>query len=231
MERIDGVSMLDDLVSHPWRLRAHAATLAELHDRLHQLEAPDGLLEPFGPGRALVHGDLHPGNVMLTPDGPLVIDWTNAAKGPPGADLAVMWLLTAAAEAPGSAWERGRAGRVPAGVPADVPGPGRPGRRGRRRSPPCSPAASRTRTCRRPSWRPWPRSWRSTGPDPTVGPTRRAGGGAGRRRARLLRCPRCSSTSDRCASRASSACSTSGRSSRASAAGSPWWRRRSRCTS
>ena len=80
MERIDGVSMLDDLVSHPWRLRGHAATLAELHDRLHQLDAPDGLPEPFGPGRALVHGDLHPGNVMLTLDGPLVIDWTNAAR-------------------------------------------------------------------------------------------------------------------------------------------------------
>jgi aminoglycoside phosphotransferase (APT) family kinase protein len=43
---------------------------------------------------------------MLTAAGPLVIDWTNAAKGPPGADLAIMWLLTAAAEAPGSAWER-----------------------------------------------------------------------------------------------------------------------------
>jgi len=106
MERIEGVSMLDDLASHPWRLRAHAATLAQLHDRLHQLEAPEGLPEPFGPGRALVHGDLHPGNVMLTSEGPLVIDWTNAAKGPPGADLAVMWLLTAAAEAPGSVWER-----------------------------------------------------------------------------------------------------------------------------
>jgi aminoglycoside phosphotransferase (APT) family kinase protein len=106
MERIDGTSMLDDLLAHPWRLRAHASTLAELHDRLHQLAAPDGLPEPFGPGRALVHGDLHPGNVMLTADGPVVIDWTNAARGPAGADLAVTWLLTAAADAPGSVVER-----------------------------------------------------------------------------------------------------------------------------
>lgn len=106
MERVEGVSMLDDLLTHPWRLRAHAATLAELHDRLHQLEAPEGVPEQFGPGRALLHGDLHPGNVMLTADGPLVIDWTNVAKGPPGADLAVMWLLTAAADAGGSAAER-----------------------------------------------------------------------------------------------------------------------------
>jgi aminoglycoside phosphotransferase (APT) family kinase protein len=106
MERVDGVSMLDDLLPHPWRLRRHAATLAALHDRLHQLDAPDGLPQPFGAGRALVHGDLHPGNVMLTSDGPIVIDWTNAARGPAGADLAVTWLLMAAAEAPGSAAER-----------------------------------------------------------------------------------------------------------------------------
>ncbi|MGZ4784141.1 MAG: phosphotransferase [Acidimicrobiales bacterium] len=106
MERIDGVSMLDDLLLHPWRLRAHAATLAGLHDRLHQLDAPDGLPEPFGPGRALVHGDLHPGNVMLTADGPVVIDWTNVARGPAGADLAVTWLLTASAAPSGSVVER-----------------------------------------------------------------------------------------------------------------------------
>jgi aminoglycoside phosphotransferase (APT) family kinase protein len=106
MERIEGVSMLDEVVSHPWRARRYAGVLADLHDRLHQLAAPDGLREPFGPGRALVHGDLHPGNVMLTADGPLVIDWTNAARGPGAADVAVSWLLMAAADAPGSPMER-----------------------------------------------------------------------------------------------------------------------------
>jgi aminoglycoside phosphotransferase (APT) family kinase protein len=106
MERIEGVSMLDDVISHPWRVHRYANLLADLHDRLHQLAAPDGLLEPFGPGRALVHGDLHPGNVMLTTDGPLVIDWTNAVRGPGGADVAVTWLLMAAADAPGSPLER-----------------------------------------------------------------------------------------------------------------------------
>jgi aminoglycoside phosphotransferase (APT) family kinase protein len=106
MERIEGVNMLDDILAHPWRLRSHAALLGDLHTRLHRLPVPDGLAEPFGPGDALVHGDLHPGNVMLTTDGPLVIDWTNAVRGPPGADVAVTWLLMAAADPPSSSFER-----------------------------------------------------------------------------------------------------------------------------
>lgn len=34
MGRVDGVTMLDDLGDHPWRLRRHAHTLADLHTRL-----------------------------------------------------------------------------------------------------------------------------------------------------------------------------------------------------
>lgn len=97
MGRVEGVSMLDDLVAHPWRVRSHATLLADLHGWLHRLPAPPDLRQPFGPGTALLHGDLHPGNVLLSPDGPMVIDWTNAAAGPPGADVAVSWLLMAGA--------------------------------------------------------------------------------------------------------------------------------------
>jgi aminoglycoside phosphotransferase (APT) family kinase protein len=106
MERIEGVNMLDDILAHPWRVRSHATLLADLHGWLHRLPVPDGLATPFGPGDALVHGDLHPGNVMLTAAGPLVIDWTNAARGPSGADLAVTWLLMAGADPPSSPLER-----------------------------------------------------------------------------------------------------------------------------
>jgi aminoglycoside phosphotransferase (APT) family kinase protein len=97
MARVEGVSMLDDLLAHPWRVRAHATLLADLHGWLHRLPAPDHLPRPFGPGTALVHGDLHPGNVLLSPEGPMVIDWTNAAAGPVGADLALTWLLVSGA--------------------------------------------------------------------------------------------------------------------------------------
>jgi Phosphotransferase enzyme family len=45
-----------------------------------------------------VHLDLHPGNVMLTAGGPVVIDWTNAAAGPAGADVAMAGLIMASSD-------------------------------------------------------------------------------------------------------------------------------------
>ncbi|HEX5298781.1 MAG TPA: phosphotransferase [Streptosporangiaceae bacterium] len=81
MERLAGPTMLDDLGRRPWRAARHARLLAELHDRLHQIAAPAGLRHPAGPGDRVVHLDLHPANVMLTPGGPAVIDWSNAGAG------------------------------------------------------------------------------------------------------------------------------------------------------
>jgi aminoglycoside phosphotransferase (APT) family kinase protein len=110
MERIEGPSMLDELMMHPWRLRAQATLLADLHGWLHRLVVPvelRGLLDqPYGPGPTPLHLDLHPGNVMLGPDGPVVIDWSNAAVGPGAADVAEAWLLMGAAGVPGSAIDR-----------------------------------------------------------------------------------------------------------------------------
>ena len=54
----------------------------------------------------MLHGDLHPANVLLSPDGPVVIDWTNAVQGPPGADVALSWLLMAGAHVEMSPIER-----------------------------------------------------------------------------------------------------------------------------
>ena len=45
---------------------------------------------------------------MLTGDGPVVIDWTRAAVGPAGADVATTWLLMGAAEVPGSRLDRAK---------------------------------------------------------------------------------------------------------------------------
>ncbi len=84
MERLHGRDMLADLTSRPWRTARYGRVLAALHDQLHQIAAPEGLRRPFGTGDRIVHLDLHPGNVMLTADGPVVIDWTNAATGRPG---------------------------------------------------------------------------------------------------------------------------------------------------
>ena len=38
------------------------------------------------PWDGLCHGDLHPGNVILTSDGPRLVDWTFAVRAPPALD-------------------------------------------------------------------------------------------------------------------------------------------------
>jgi len=104
MERLDGTDMLADLGSRPWRARRHARTLARLHDRLHEIDAPPGLPGLFGPGNRVLHLDLHPGNVMLTARGPVVIDWTNARAGAPAADVAMAYLIMASSDVDDAPW-------------------------------------------------------------------------------------------------------------------------------
>jgi aminoglycoside phosphotransferase (APT) family kinase protein len=91
MERLDGPTMLDDLVEHPAKVLFHARTLARLQRGLAEVAAPTWMLAPgVEPGHdSVLHLDLHPGNVMLTGAGPVIIDWTNAAGGPPGFDAAL----------------------------------------------------------------------------------------------------------------------------------------------
>jgi Ser/Thr protein kinase RdoA (MazF antagonist) len=62
------------------------------------ITAPPGLPEPFGPGDRVLHLDLHPGNIMMTSRGPVVIDWSNQAAGPAGADVAIAYLIMACSE-------------------------------------------------------------------------------------------------------------------------------------
>src|SRR5579863_337984 len=94
MERLEGPDMLAGLAGRPWRVASYARVLAGLHDRLHRLAAPAGLPRLFGVGDRV----LHPGNVMLTADGPVVIDWSNACAGPPGADVAMTIVIMASSD-------------------------------------------------------------------------------------------------------------------------------------
>lgn len=104
LDRVAGPTMLEDLTRRPWRMAAHARTLADLHHRLHAIAAPaDMAAFPPLEGDAVIHLDLHPGNVLLATDGPVVIDWTNARRGPGPADVALTWIILAAMEADGSA--------------------------------------------------------------------------------------------------------------------------------
>jgi aminoglycoside phosphotransferase (APT) family kinase protein len=97
MDRVDGPTMLADLSRAPWRLWRHADLLAELMQRLHQIPVVGG---------QVLHIDLHPGNVILSKDGPVVIDWTGARIGPWAWDVGMTWLIVATSVPDGSPWDR-----------------------------------------------------------------------------------------------------------------------------
>jgi aminoglycoside phosphotransferase (APT) family kinase protein len=106
MERVDGTTLVDAAGNRPWRVPALGRTLAELHDRLHRVEAPPIVRRRLGQGSSLLHMDLHPLNVLVGPDGPVVIDWINVAVGDPGYDVAYAWMVMAVADLPRRGIER-----------------------------------------------------------------------------------------------------------------------------
>jgi Phosphotransferase enzyme family len=114
MARAPGPTLLEVLTRRPWTLRSQARLLARLHALVHAVPVLGWLRAPFGPGPALLHMDLHPSNVILTPDGPRLIDWQGAAQGPAEADLAMTWVLVASGEVTGPLAQRavGRAGQA-----------------------------------------------------------------------------------------------------------------------
>lgn len=119
-ERIDGSSMLDVIFAQPARYEKHALQLAELHAEVlrtsgdgdlptvkdalaeridrsglpvaSRVAAKDALLL-LPDGSSVLHGDFHPGNVLLTQEGPVTIDWADASLGAPAADVARSLLL------------------------------------------------------------------------------------------------------------------------------------------
>lgn len=126
-ERIEGPSMLALITRQPWRLPELARQLAELHADIHRqsgagliplrssLEemivqaetlpqlAKEAVLNALGhlpDGAAVCHGDYHPGQVMLTARGPMLLDWMTARQGDPAADVARTRMLFTFADVP-----------------------------------------------------------------------------------------------------------------------------------
>lgn len=120
-ERVRGDSLWDLMVDSPGDARSLARELAAVHKHIMSSGLPDvveGLTERMlskiaaveqlsqaereeakhavarlPRGAALLHGDLHPGNVLMSPRGPVVIDWFDAAIGHPMADVVRSSLL------------------------------------------------------------------------------------------------------------------------------------------
>src|SRR5688500_1983948 len=127
MERLDGEDLLFELGRRPWRLPDIAKALGHLHAALHSVQAPAELppvhdlvrhqlasplvpdavralaldrLETLPAGDRLGHFDFHPANVLPAGDGYKVIDWPNAARADPAADVARTSMILLAASAP-----------------------------------------------------------------------------------------------------------------------------------
>ncbi|WP_410098609.1 phosphotransferase [Streptomyces sp. STR69] len=88
MERLTGPTMVEALVAGSIDAREVGTVLAAL---LRQLHAIPGRR----PGTRVLHLDLHPENVMLTPAGPHVIDWGTTEDGDPGLDWGLSAIILA----------------------------------------------------------------------------------------------------------------------------------------
>lgn len=120
-DRIDGPTMWQQMLDEPDRVVELADELASCHRRILAAGPPNGVdglvdrmvrkigevsavseddraeaistVRSMPKGAALLHGDLHPGNVLMTSDGPIAIDWFDASVGHPVADVIRSSLL------------------------------------------------------------------------------------------------------------------------------------------
>lgn len=114
-QRVEGSTMLASLWQKVWRFPQFSRQMAALHAEMHARQA-QGLepaherlagkiaaVEAFTPAEKkalqtrlfrlpreekLLHGDFHPDNILMTPNGPVIIDWIDATVGHPLADVA-----------------------------------------------------------------------------------------------------------------------------------------------
>jgi Ser/Thr protein kinase RdoA (MazF antagonist) len=128
MERVEGDDLLALLGRRPLTVLAVGRALARAHLALHEPTAPGelpelhdllreriiqaetlrddlraralALLDELPRGDRICHGDLHPGNMLGSTADPVVIDWGDASRGDPTADVARSELLLRMGELP-----------------------------------------------------------------------------------------------------------------------------------
>jgi Ser/Thr protein kinase RdoA (MazF antagonist) len=115
-EHVRGESMWQRIVDTPARSAELGTLLGDVHEALFQLVPPVtlpsqhdrlaakirraaatidpvcadalGLLPAVRGGARLCHGDLHPSNIVMSPDGPVIVDWFDSSRGDPVGDVA-----------------------------------------------------------------------------------------------------------------------------------------------
>jgi aminoglycoside phosphotransferase (APT) family kinase protein len=118
--RIEGPVMVDIIRKRPWQVFEMMRLLAELQVRVQRCRAP-GLpslserlqhvigraphldaadkthilqaLQMLPGGESVCHFDLHVEQVLLSPEGPVLLDWMNTCQGNPAADAARTFLI------------------------------------------------------------------------------------------------------------------------------------------
>ncbi len=114
-EQVTGPSMWQRMMERPSDVDALIGELVDLQRAVHDATIPDGLpslvertrakvadvaefddadrvraavlLREVPTGASVLHGDLHPGNVLLGADGPVLIDWFDASVGHRAGDI------------------------------------------------------------------------------------------------------------------------------------------------
>ena len=90
LERVDGPTMLEEIERRPWRFLAFGRELGRIHRKV--LDA------------GVVHRDFHPLNILLSANGPVVIDWSNGGEGDPMAEVAFSQVILATSDADFPRW-------------------------------------------------------------------------------------------------------------------------------
>lgn len=121
-EKLGGNTLLTTMKSNPFKIKSSIKKLAEFHTNLsnyyteylpdikiimknsmkeidnsildeNKKELINNYIDRLPSKNALCHVDFHPDNIIITKDGPKIIDWCNAASGDPCADAAITAII------------------------------------------------------------------------------------------------------------------------------------------
>lgn len=130
-ELVSGPTMLQGLISKPWKVKQLSRELADLHFSIHQIpfdgmtsyrdrwlsdieqvpDLPVAVKEKLiadvlqiPEGNQLCHFDFHPDQVVYSQRGAVILDWMTATHGNPAADIARTQILLTIGKPPDSSW-------------------------------------------------------------------------------------------------------------------------------